>query len=191
MAARQTVNSRRMEGTQAEEDEGRGSDGGRAEGRFCHKDGGEETMWEKQTGSLAGLPNVWKGPHWVNKALTGEELTTTHHAHTRTHTHTVETTRVSLIIWVRSFNPGWVEWRGLCAVCVDVCVLDVCQRRGRQQSDTMRDRLLKQFNPDTNTPAHTDRLKRWMLSWVLLDGNEERRKGRRKKTRQELEVTSN
>lgn len=76
-------------------------------------------------------------------------------------------------------------------MCVDVCVLDVCQRRGRQQSDTMRDRLLKQFNPDTNTPAHTDRLKRWMLSWVLLDGNEERRRGRRKKTWQELEVTSN
>lgn len=76
-------------------------------------------------------------------------------------------------------------------MCVDVCVLDVCQRRGRQQSDTMRDRLLKQFNPDTNTPAHTDRPKRWMLSWVLLDGNEERRRGRRKKTRQELEVTSN
>lgn len=76
-------------------------------------------------------------------------------------------------------------------MCVDVCVLDVCQRRGRQQSDTMRDRLLKQFNPDTNTPAHTDRPKRWMLSWVLLDGNEERRRGRRKKTRHELEVTSN
>lgn len=62
-------------------------------------------------------------------------------------------------------------------MCVDVCVLDVCQRRGRQQSDTMRDRLLKQFNPDTNTPAHTDRPKRWMLSWVLLDRNEERRRG--------------
>lgn len=76
-------------------------------------------------------------------------------------------------------------------MCVGVCVLDVCQRRGRQQSDTMRDRLLKQFNPDTNTPAHTDRPKRWMLSWVLLDGNEERRRGRRKKTRQEQEVTSN
>ena len=128
MAARQTVNSRRTKGK---------AGGGRREtgfgwrevrgGRrgalffffFCHKGRGEEMMWEKQTGSLAGLPNVWKGPHWVNKALTGEELTTTrHHTHTHAHTHRgVERTRVSLIIWVRSFNPGWVEWRGLCA-CV-------------------------------------------------------------------------
>ena len=109
-------------------EEGRGgSDEGKSGGEggghffffFCHKGGGEEMMWEKQTGSLAGLPNVWKGPHWVNKALTGEELTTTrHHTHTHAHTHRgVERTRVSLIIWVRSFNPGWVEWRGLCA-CV-------------------------------------------------------------------------
>lgn len=39
--------------------------------------------------------------------------------------------------------------------CVRLC-LDVSQRV-RQMSDTMRDRLLKQFNPDTHTHTHIDR----------------------------------
>lgn len=58
MAARQIVNSKRMEGRQGEEDKRRGLDEGKGETFFYHKGRGEEMMWEKQTGSLAGLPNV-------------------------------------------------------------------------------------------------------------------------------------
>ncbi len=57
MAAKQTENLRRMKGRQGEEGERRGSDEG-GDFFFYHKGGGEEMMWEKQTGSLAGLPNV-------------------------------------------------------------------------------------------------------------------------------------
>lgn len=39
-------------------------------------------------------------------------------------------------------------------VGVRLC-LGVSQRRVRQQSDTMSDRLLKQFNPDTQPQTHT------------------------------------
>lgn len=52
MAARQIVNSKRMKDGQGEENERRGRL------FFNHKGRGEEMMWEKQTGSLAGLPNV-------------------------------------------------------------------------------------------------------------------------------------
>jgi len=77
---------------------------------FYHK-GREEMMWEKQTGSLAGLPNVWKGPHWVNKALTGEELTTTRH-HARTHTHTHTHTHK----YTHTHTDREVEINNLCAI---------------------------------------------------------------------------
>lgn len=142
---------------------------------FFHKDRGEETMWEKQTGGLAGLPNVWKGPHWVNKALTGHRTHNNSSSHTHKHRRS-EKTQASLIIWVRSFNPGWEEWRGLCAIicwCVCDCIL-VWVRRDAGNRVTQGETSCW----NCLTPTHTETMTGpadgcWRL---LLDGNDERAK---------------